>query len=137
MHKFHLVEWDEVILPKRLGSLCIKGLALHNKCLLIKWLWRYTREEQISWREIIIAKHGALNHWRSKLSDEPYGVGVWKFMRKLWEEFSQFHHLVVGNGQRINFWEDKWLRNSPSMSDFPTFFPTQQSNRTGEEMFGT
>lgn len=72
--------------------------------------------------EIIIAKHGTLNHWRPKLSDEPYEVGVWKYMYKLWEEFSQFHHLVAGNGQRINFWKDKWLGNSPLMSDFPVFF---------------
>ena len=36
VHKFHLVKWDEVILPKRLGGLGINNSALHNKCLQMK-----------------------------------------------------------------------------------------------------
>lgn len=138
-HKFHIVKRDKDILPKRQGGLCIQNLVLHNKCLLMKWLWRCTWEEQSFWKEIIITKHGALNHWRSKLLTEPYGVGVWKYMSKQWGEFSPFHHLAVGNGQRINIWKDKWLEISPLMSDFPNIFQiavnlTQQYNRTGKGM---
>lgn len=112
-HKFHLVKWDKVLLPKSLGGLDIRDLALHNQCLLMKWLWRYTCADQCLWKDVIIAKHEALNHWYSKVSTEPYGVGCWKSISKLWEMFSQHKHLVVGNRQHISFWRDKWLGNTP------------------------
>ncbi|XP_070015961.1 uncharacterized protein [Nicotiana sylvestris] len=37
-HKFHLVKWSKVELSKHQGGLGIKNLALHNICLLMKWL---------------------------------------------------------------------------------------------------
>ena len=36
-HKIHLVKWAKVTLPKQCGGLGIKDLALHNKCMLLKW----------------------------------------------------------------------------------------------------
>lgn len=36
-HKFHMVKWIKVVLPKQLGGLGIKNLALHKKCLFMKW----------------------------------------------------------------------------------------------------
>ena len=40
----HLVRWEEVIKPKHKGGLEIGNLILRNKSLLVKWLWRFTRE---------------------------------------------------------------------------------------------
>jgi len=117
-----LVKWPTVLLPKKLGGLGIRDLALHNKCLLMKWLWRYTQEEQSLWKDVIIDKHGALNNWCSNVSTEPYGVGVWRSISKLWEEFSQHKHLIAGNGQNINFWRDKWIGNSSLMVAYPNIF---------------
>lgn len=60
-------------------------------------------------------------------------------MSKKREEFSPFNHLAIGDGQRINNWEEKWLEISPLMSDIPNIFHievnlTQQYNRSGKEM---
>ena len=43
-HEIHLVEWAKVTMPKQYGGLGIKDLALHNKCMLLKWHWRYNQE---------------------------------------------------------------------------------------------
>lgn len=75
----------------------------------MKWLWRYTQENNYLWKEVVNAKHGVQNHWCTKQSREPHGVGVWKHICKHWEEFSQNMHFVVGNGHHIKFWKDKWL----------------------------
>lgn len=47
-HKFHLVKWDKVLLPKDLGGLDIKDLALH------------TQEDQWQWKEVIYYKTWSL-----------------------------------------------------------------------------
>ncbi|WMV34161.1 hypothetical protein MTR67_027546 [Solanum verrucosum] len=71
---------------------------------------------------LISAKHGIQSHWCTSLSRAPYGVGVWKHIGKLWEEFSQHKHFTVGNGLHIRFWKDKWLCNTVLMDDYPGLF---------------
>ena len=41
-HKFHLVNWKQTYAPLQSGGLGIKKMAVFNKALLGKWLWRYS-----------------------------------------------------------------------------------------------
>nr|XP_009759435.1 PREDICTED: uncharacterized protein LOC104211974 [Nicotiana sylvestris] len=52
-HKFHLVKWAKITLPKTLGGLGAKDLALHNKSMLMKWHWRYNQEDVGPRKEIV------------------------------------------------------------------------------------
>lgn len=88
----------------------------------MKWSWRYTQEEHSLCKDVIIGIHGALNHWCSNVSTAPYGVGVWRSIRKLWEVFSQHTHLIAGDGQHISFWREKWIGNSSLMVAYPNVF---------------
>jgi len=38
----------------------------------------------------------------------PFGVGVWKYIRKGWEVFSRFVTYEVGDGSKVRFWHDLW-----------------------------
>ena len=40
----HLVRWDEATKPKHKRGLEIGNLILRNKSLLVKWIWRFSRE---------------------------------------------------------------------------------------------
>lgn len=82
-YKFHLVKWDKVIKPKAKGGLGIIDLGMHNKCLLMKWLWRYATTDSSPWKEVIKAKHGVMDNWSFKIANAPYGVGPWKYISKL------------------------------------------------------
>ncbi|CAN4092320.1 unnamed protein product [Withania somnifera] len=42
----HLVKWQTAQLSKQSGGLGVKNLGLHNRSLLLKWLWRFV------WRTI-------------------------------------------------------------------------------------
>jgi hypothetical protein len=44
--------------------------------------------------------------WCSKEVVGPFGVGVWKYIRRGWRAFSQFVRYEVGDGLMIKFWHD-------------------------------
>ncbi|WMV19115.1 hypothetical protein MTR67_012500 [Solanum verrucosum] len=121
-HKFHLAKWAKITMPKQFGGLGIKDLALHNKCMLMKWHWRYNQETIGLWKEVIQEKFGSTRHWCSNEVTIPYGTGVWKAIRKLWEVFYSNATLKVGSGEHIQFWKDTWLGNIPLMNVFPRIF---------------
>jgi len=125
-HKFHLIKWEKVTQPKYQGGLGIKNLAAHNKSMMMKWLWRYNLEDAGLWKEVIIAKHGRLNQWCSNITTLPYGVGLWKSIRMLWDTFDQNAYFELGNGLLLKFWTDKWLGNTTLQEDFPDLFRIAQ-----------
>ena len=56
--KYPLVAWDKVCLPVESGGLGIRGIGLFKKALLGKWLWRFGKESNKLWRQVIAAKYG-------------------------------------------------------------------------------
>lgn len=67
-HKFLLIKWEKVTQPKYQGSLGVKNLAVHNKSMMVNWLWRYNLEDEGLWNEVIMAKHGRLNQWWTNIT---------------------------------------------------------------------
>ncbi|WMV14124.1 hypothetical protein MTR67_007509 [Solanum verrucosum] len=94
--------------------------------MMMKWLWRYNLENAGIWKEVIIAKHGRLNQWCSNITTLPYGVGLWKSIRMLWDTFDQNAYFELGNGLLLKFWTDKWLGNTTLQEDFPDLFRIAQ-----------
>ncbi|XP_060210356.1 uncharacterized protein LOC132637257 [Lycium barbarum] len=117
-----LFPMPRVTLPKSQGGLWIRNLKLHNKSLLIKWLWRFSQPEAGYWKDIIVAKYDAQNHWYPKRSREPHGVGVWKHICSLLDEFTQKVSFKAGNGHNVKFWKDLWLGNTTLKASFPKLF---------------
>lgn len=105
-YKFHLVRSDKFLLRKDLGGLDIRDLALQNKCLRMKCLWKYTREDQcLCQRYEYCWTTGAL---KSQLN--LMGLASGKSISILWEMFSHHKHMVVGKGQHISLRRDNgWL----------------------------
>jgi hypothetical protein len=56
----HLLNWDTVCSPITQGGLGVRKLAIFNKALLGKCLWRFGREELNLWWRVIASKHGTL-----------------------------------------------------------------------------
>ncbi|KAJ9683301.1 hypothetical protein PVL29_019053 [Vitis rotundifolia] len=77
--KIHLVKWEVVCSDKNKGGLGLRKLALLNKALLGKWIWRFACEKDNLWKQVITAKYGQEGlGWRSKKANGAVGVGVWK-----------------------------------------------------------
>ena len=80
-------------------------------------------EREALWRQVVLAKYGSMKgDWMSSIPNGPYGVGLWKFIRGGWVKFSKFLKFEVGNGTRIQFWDDVWCCKEPLKDMFPDFY---------------
>ena len=51
-----------------------------------------------------------------------YGVGVWKCIRRGWDNFKQYVQFEVGDGSRVLFWHDVCCGELPLKILFPALF---------------
>ncbi|RVW69835.1 putative ribonuclease H protein [Vitis vinifera] len=122
-NKPHLVSWKVIYATKKDGGLGICNLAIFNKALLGKWLWRFANENESPWKQIISSKYDLQDGgWCSKGVRDRYGVGVWKAIRNGWESFRSHSRFIVGDDTRVKFWKDLWCENQSLEEAFPTLF---------------
>ena len=101
----------------------VKSLVALNKALLGKWSWIYANEKEAFRNQVIRGKYGEERcGWCSWEVREGYGVGLGKAIRKLGHLVSSRISFVVGNGQRVSFWKDKWCGTTPLCKSFPSLF---------------
>ena len=100
-----------------------------NKALLGKWLWRFPLERRSFWRKVIVGKFGEKEGgWTTREVRESYGMGLWKDIRKGWEEFSLRTRIHIGNGRSTRFWWDIWVGDSKLKDMFPQLFRMATNN---------
>lgn len=118
----HLVKRQTAQLSKKAGGLGIKNLGLQNKCLLSKWLWRFSKEDHALWNEVVISKYGQSDQWASNIVTSTYGISVWRSIRNLWPMLSVNICYRVGEGTKIFFWKDIWIGQESLMDSFSDLF---------------
>ncbi|KAJ9702452.1 hypothetical protein PVL29_004269 [Vitis rotundifolia] len=135
--KIHLVNWEVVCTDKDKGGLGLRKLAMLNKALLGKWIWRYACDKDNLWKQVIKVKYGQEDFgWRPEKANGAVGVGVWK---EIWKESDWCWNNMtfrVGKGNTIRFWTDVWCSESALSQCFPHLFGmTVQRNSTVKEMW--
>ena len=99
------------------------NLLKRNEALLGKWLWRFPKEKESLWHEIIVSKYGLhTNGWDANIDIKCSYHSPWKSIAKVWSSFVQNIRLVVGKGDTIRFWEDIWVGVCPLKESFPRIF---------------
>ncbi|KAL6335916.1 hypothetical protein AAG906_003541 [Vitis piasezkii] len=90
--KDHLIRWDVVSRSKELGGLERSGL----------------------WHKVIASIYGTHpNGWDANMVVRWSHRCPWKAIAQVFQDFSPFVCLVVGNGERIRFGEDLWWVSNP------------------------
>ena len=77
------------------------------------------------WRRAIETKYGGM--WRGEggcscSMQGPYGVGLWNYIRKGWDDFYPFIIFKVGDGSCFKFWCDPWCERLPLQNIFPDLY---------------
>jgi len=120
--RFHLVKWESVVTGKKNDGLGIKNLIFQSEALRMKWLWRYSFEDQLMWKRVVGAKYEAEDSWMTKDVTSPYGVSLWRSIRELWEEVKLNSKVKVGNGNKTKFWKDEWHESGNLELLFPDIY---------------
>ncbi|RVX23479.1 putative ribonuclease H protein [Vitis vinifera] len=109
--KIHLVNWKVICTDKDKGGLGLRKLAMLNKALLGKWIWRYACDKDNLWKQVITMKYGQEGlGWRPKKAN--------------------------GAGTKIRFWTDVWCTDTVLSHCFPHLFVMGvQRSSTVEEMW--
>jgi hypothetical protein len=93
------------------GGLGLPNLRDLNICLLASWLRRYEHDREKLWKELLDFKYKT----RKVNIFQASSVGASPFFRGfMWAaNAARLGYIwVIGNGERIRFWEDNWLGSS-------------------------
>ncbi|RVW14640.1 Transposon TX1 uncharacterized 149 kDa protein [Vitis vinifera] len=109
--------WDPVIerISRRLDGWQKAYLSFGGK-----WLWRYPREGSALWHQVILSIYGShSNGWDVNNNVRWSHRCPWKAIALVFQEFSKFTRFVVGDGDRIRFWDDLWWGDQPLGTQYP------------------
>jgi hypothetical protein len=109
-----------VSVAKKLG---VRNIIKFNQALLGKWMWRFLQERDALWRSVIEVMYGSVRGgWSSLLVTGSYGVSVWKFIRRGWDNVAKYLRFEVSEGSHIRFWHDLWCGNMPLKLCYPALY---------------
>ncbi|RVW54237.1 putative ribonuclease H protein [Vitis vinifera] len=118
----HLVRWEAVCKPRYRG-LGIGKIPLRNRALLGKWLWRFPRESTSLWHQVILSIYGThSNGWDANTIVRWSHRCPWKAIAQGFQDFSKYTRFIVGDGERIRFWEDLWWGDQILKDQYPRLF---------------
>ncbi|KAL4388335.1 hypothetical protein GQ457_09G021820 [Hibiscus cannabinus] len=123
----HWVKWENVCRAKVNGGLGWFEISTRNRSLLNNRVWRYGSEAGSLWRRVVDSKYDLDS--MSLLPQPPEGrktSWIWKNISKpLAEPSNNFVNAIrfkLGDGRRINFWEDFWTEVPSLKLSFPRVF---------------
>ncbi|XP_050219021.1 uncharacterized protein LOC126669562 [Mercurialis annua] len=127
---FSKVAWAEVCLPFKAGGLNITPLRTRNICLLMKWLWKLMVYDENSLWFGVISSSSSIPEWFDIEGANTLHLShIWKGIynvcmknRAAWECFTSSVFMCFGDGIRIRFWKDRWLKDDPLYILFPALF---------------
>ncbi|RVW85897.1 putative mitochondrial protein [Vitis vinifera] len=85
------------------------------------------------WNQVIRGKYGEeRGGWRSGETREVYGFGLWKAISKMGHLVTPSFGFVVGDGEKVKFWKDKWCETIPLSEAFPFLFALASNKEAWE-----
>ena len=140
-NKIAWVNWEAVCLPKESGGLGIKDINKFNLALLGKWKWNLFHHHGELWAKVLESKYGGWRGLDEASCDN--NASIW------WRDLKfVLHHPIhqnvfqdgiiwkVGSGDKIKFWEDRWLDGEITfLAKYPRLYLNScQQNHRIEEM---
>lgn len=92
-----------------------------NTCLIVKWWWRiFNTPDGTLWRDILKAKYFPSGN--PMFASASGGSQFWHDLVRVRDILRSQVKFVVGNGESIRFWTDRWCGDNPLCLSFPVIF---------------
>ncbi|CAJ2672826.1 unnamed protein product [Trifolium pratense] len=124
------IKWEQVCIPKDKGGLGVKDLELFSMALLCKWKWRCLNEKNAFWFDLLCYRYGSLSSkllsWEAVVTSNKDSIwwrdvaGVGGRADDYW--FPLNVSSILGKGDSICFWKEKWFGDAPLRDSFPLLF---------------
>jgi hypothetical protein len=102
------MKWEKMGLSKSKGGMGFRDLAMFNKALLAKQLWRIMQNPDSLVAKIMKAKYFPRSDlFEAKLGSRP--SLAWRSMLSARELVHQGAVWRIGNGEQVRIWGDRWL----------------------------
>ncbi|XP_057453066.1 uncharacterized protein LOC130744922 [Lotus japonicus] len=138
-NKIMWVAWEDLCKGTRFGGLGVGFLEWKNKDMLLKWVWRFGREGDALWREVVCKKYGLPLQLISfnvdpadvkKLSKPLADVyGIWRDSGLVGNVFRDGIACHIGRGSGVFFRLDMWVGSVPFRVAFPRVFALAVNKR--------
>ena len=106
---FHLVSWERLETPKKLGVWGIKNISLFENALVAKTLWRVLFKLGL-WSEVIrrkYLKYRSVTQWIKGMNTTQKGISnIWNYMINSFHVLNDWMVWKPGNGHQIKVGED-------------------------------
>jgi hypothetical protein len=115
--KAHMISWDIITQAKFCGGLGLRKLQSMNEACLMKMGWSLMAGEDTLWGQVLIGKYGREGWSQGRISVTNNDSTLWKTIAKCWPKL-EFHRCwSVGDGNKTNFWTNKWVVDHTRISD--------------------
>jgi ribonuclease HI len=121
--KAHMVGWDIMTKPKKYGGLGFRTLHDVNTACLMKLGWSLMINEQSLWGDVMKGKYGRDGWTQGNVIAKPTDSPLWKAIVKSWPHLEHHRCWSIGNGTKINFWNDKWIDENIRIRDYVSNIP--------------
>ena len=109
----HWFAWWKMCIPKNKGGMGFRDLECFNQAMLSKQVWRLLSEPQSLCAQVLRAKYfpsGDLLNSVLKKGSSYTWQSIWSGI----QTFKRGHIWRVGDGEKINIWDDCWIPSSPT-----------------------
>ncbi|KAL3012465.1 hypothetical protein AAZX31_06G000400 [Glycine max] len=119
-NKIAWIKWETVCLPKDKGGLGIKDINTFNIALLGKWRWNLFQHEGQLWARVLESKYRGWRGLDEAHRDNHESIW-WRDLKLVFQNLQgvEMHNSIEwrpGCGDRIKFWEDKWMDGEESLA---------------------
>ena len=115
------VSWEKLCTPKAEGGMGFRDLKAFNLALLAKQGWRILKNPNSLVHRVYKVKYFAKDLFlHAQLGLRP--SYAWRSIMAANEVIVKGYRWNIGNGQRVNIWDDQWI---PRPESFKVFSPRQ------------
>lgn len=110
--KLPLISWEKMCHSKEAGGLGLRDLGAFNTALLAKQYWRIVTNPESFVATILKGKYfPRTEFWEAKVPQN--ASYTWHSIISARELLKEGSRWVVGNGRKVKFWKDPWLKALP------------------------